>query len=109
MQHVFHKLKKKSSLILLLIVISIICVGFTKLFRFNLKNNNSHFEDNSENNKTYLSPRVNGSRMKIYFNRFGIAKLTMNMFHQIEIENVHTLQNIFFALYGSELVFSTEL
>jgi lysophospholipase L1-like esterase len=50
-QHVFHKLKKKSSLILLLIVISIICVGFTKLFKFNLKNNSSHFEDNSENNK----------------------------------------------------------
>lgn len=50
-QHVFHKLKKKSSLILLLIVISIVCVGFTKLFRFNLKNNSSHFEDNSENNK----------------------------------------------------------
>jgi hypothetical protein len=65
-------------------------------------------KDNSENNKTYLSPRVNGSRMKIYFNRFGIAKFTTSMFHQVEIKNVHTLQNLFFALYGSELVFSTE-
>jgi len=65
-------------------------------------------KDNSENNKTYLSPTVNGSRMKIYFNRFGVAKFTMNMFHQVEIENIHTLQNLFFALYSSELVFSTE-
>jgi hypothetical protein len=60
-------------------------------------------KDNSENNKTYLSPTVNGNRIKIYFNRFGVAKFTMNMFHQIEIEYVHQLQNLYFALTGEEL------
>ena len=50
-QHVFHKLKKKSSLILLLITIAICCVGFTKLVKFHIKKSSSHFEDNSENNK----------------------------------------------------------
>lgn len=64
-------------------------------------------KDNSENNKTYLSPMVNGNVIKIYFNRFGDAKFAINTHFSIEIEYVHQLQNLFSVLSGGrELVFS---
>ena len=66
-------------------------------------------KDNTENNKTYISPIHNGVVMKIYFNRFGVAKLFIGNNMEIEIPYVHTLQNAYSLLTsGGELVFSTE-
>lgn len=64
---------------------------------------------NFANNKTYISPIHNGIVMKIYFNRFGMAKLFVGNNMEIEIPYVHTLQNAYSLLTsGGELVFSTE-
>lgn len=64
-------------------------------------------KDNSENNKTYLSPMFDGNVIKIYFNRFGVAKFQLNMHFQIELQYVHQLQNLYHLLSGGrELVFS---
>lgn len=66
-------------------------------------------KDNSENNKTYISPIHNGIVMKIYFNRFGIPKLFVGNNTEIEIPYVHTLQNVY-SLFtaGGKLVFLIE-
>jgi hypothetical protein len=64
-------------------------------------------KDNSENNKTYLSPMFDGNVIKIYFNRFGVAKFQINMHFQIELPYIHTLQNLYHTLSsGRELVYN---
>jgi|688.fasta_scaffold193171_1 hypothetical protein len=74
--------------------LNVLNLGFTK--------------DNSENNKTYISPMFDGNVIKIYFNRFGVAKFLINTHFQVELPYIHSLQNLFFVLSsGEELVFSS--